>query len=208
MIPPIRPRLQIPPRLRREEPVHFPPRKDLGPARFAIAIFEMRESGQNPHGEEWDRCPKGVTRFRYKTTSTRTEHSVHLGDRAPAIRENGEKPRGKQHIETAVGMREFENVVASEPTIVEAELVSFFPGPLQLAGRTIDSQDRNFAEPFRHFTGVKPRAAPQFYDLLADCRHPLGPERANHSFRIVPEKLFAAKNVEPGKCSNRLSSVS
>src|SRR5213593_3362555 len=44
-------------------------RKHFRGARLPIAVAGVRDAGQQPHGEQRNRCPNGVTRLSDKTTA-------------------------------------------------------------------------------------------------------------------------------------------
>src|SRR5215475_10508266 len=65
---------------------------------FAVTVRGMDDTREQPHGGQWNGCPKRVTRFRDQTATTRLKNAKHLGDRAPMIRKDGENSRSDENI--------------------------------------------------------------------------------------------------------------
>ncbi|MEY2519792.1 MAG: hypothetical protein QOF24_1551 [Verrucomicrobiota bacterium] len=86
-----------------------------------------------------------------------------------------------------------------EAAIIEAASLSFFPGPLQLARRTIHADYPHFLKPFSQTAGIKTRAATELDQFFSGPRQPIRPKRFDHPLRVVTKKFFSAENVEPGE---------
>src|SRR3954471_14630052 len=127
LIPPISPGLHLPPRLGPKKSLEFVWPHYPRPGRLAITISEMGDPGQEPHGKERNRRPKRVARLRYETSPPGTQDAVHLRDSPAPIREHGKKPGGNQDVETVVGVRKLQDVVALKPAIRQSQAVPFLP---------------------------------------------------------------------------------
>ena len=146
MIPPVLPRFHFSPRLGGEETVHFRGRQNSGPARLAITVPVMGDSSQQPHRVEWNRSPKCIARFRDETASAGSKHAVHFRDGAMTIGQHRKKTRCYQDVETAVRVREFQDVGIFKTTVFQAQFRHFLSSPVNLARRTINSHHGNFRE--------------------------------------------------------------
>src|SRR3977135_2127597 len=105
LIAPVPPGLDLPPWLRGKKPIHLADRQHPSAARFAIAVFEMCQAGEQPHRKKRDRRPKRPSRFGDETTAAGTEHTMHFRDRAAPVRQDREKARCDEDIEAGVWVR-------------------------------------------------------------------------------------------------------
>src|ERR1041384_4513046 len=121
LIPSVAPGFDLFPGLRGKKAIHFAHGKHPGTSRFAVAVFETRQSGKDPHCEEWDRRPKRPPWFGNKAPAARFKNPIHFRYRSTTVRQHREKARRDEHIERSLLMRKLENVVTLESAVVQAE---------------------------------------------------------------------------------------